>query len=233
MSSQISIVDLWVATATQSLAATWSGAVPASAREQLANRRPVERDRRIVQLALRRSALAAHLGQPLERVELAVGGDGRPARWQDGVCITASHHDDLTVLALGTGPVGVDIEPVNESDWDAALDAVLTEAELADLRALSPADQPRAYFACWTLKEAVMKALGEGISDRDPLSIEVSLPPTPPELRRLDGSTPAEPWALRIVSVASAHQISLAVPGVREFDLRRHRWPVDLPPSSR
>lgn len=233
MPAETSIVDLWVATAHDSLATDWAGTVPASVRGQLANRRPVERDRRIVQLALRRTAIAAHVGQPLEKIELALPGEGRPTRWQHGVWLSASHHDDLTVLGIGTAPLGVDVEPVDESDWDAALDAVLTDAELADLRALPRGDQPEAYFACWTLKEAVMKALGQGISDRDPRSIEVAVLPAPPALLRLDAAAPAEPWALRTVSVSGSYQVSLAVRGVNAFELRRHVWPVDLPPGYR
>ena len=226
--SQSAVVDLWIAWASECLAADWSWAVPAHVLETLDSRRRVERNRRIVQIAVRRSVIADQLDRPVDDVELpGLATRGRPEP-VEGRWFSASHHDDVTALAIGAFPLGVDVEPEEEADWDAAVDAVLTEQELCALHALPRDEQPRAYFACWTLKEAVMKTLGEGLSDRDPQTIDVTVPPTPPALLGLDGAPPIDPWALHTATVETGYLASVAVRGTDALQLRRREWPVDL-----
>jgi 4'-phosphopantetheinyl transferase len=225
------VVDLWAATATSELAGEWSWAVPAGVVTELERRRPVERDRRIVQLALRRSVAEAQLARPLDAGELAtLTRQGQP-KSINSLRVSASHHDDLTALAVGSVPIGVDIEPEYEPDWDAALDVVLTDDELSHLRELPLSDQPRAYFGCWTLKEAVMKTLGEGLSDRDPQTVHVTLPPRPAALLCLDGAPPADRWALCTVPFSAGYVASVAARGASNIELRRYSWPLDLAPA--
>jgi 4'-phosphopantetheinyl transferase len=68
-------------------------------------------------------------------------------------------------VAIGNDrEVGVDVEQVRP---DAAIDEIAAEyfspREQAAIHRLPPADRDRAGFACWTLKEAYLKARGGGL----------------------------------------------------------------------
>jgi len=226
-------VELWIACASRDLATAWRDAIPKATADELAALREVERDRRIVQLALRRSVLAALLDRPLREIPLVTPTMGAITPPSPTVSISASHHDDMTVVAVAEGShgLGVDIEPLYEPGWDDALSDVLVDRELADIEALSTAERPGAYFACWTLKEAIMKALGEGLSDRDPKSIEVTVPPAVAQLRSLDGLDAPKGWNLATLRL-DRHVCSVAVVGAGGLFVRCRRWPVDLPPQT-
>jgi 4'-phosphopantetheinyl transferase len=233
-SARPTIIEVWFAEASRQLAAEWRNAVPEAALRELAALRDVERERRVVQLALRRSVLAASSGRAIDDVPLIASADGRIASPLPGLVLSASHHDDMTVLALAEGPraLGVDVEPVYEPGWEDAIADVLSADELRALMVLPESDRPAAYFTCWTLKEAVMKALGEGLSERDPASVEVTLPPSSAELLALDGRPPSTAWRLATVELGQ-HVCSLAVVHDLEMRVRSRRWPVDLPPAVR
>jgi 4'-phosphopantetheinyl transferase len=225
-------IQLWFAEASRQLAAEWRHAVPEAALRNLTAVREVERNRRVVQMALRRTVFAAHLGRPLREVELAADANGRIISPSPEMVVSASHHDDITVLAVADGAraLGVDVEPVEESGWDDAVGDVLSSEELSALAALPASQRPSSYFRAWTLKEAVMKALGEGLSERDPKTIEVDMAPGRARLLTLDGQTPIG-WALRTTKLAQ-HVCSLAAVGIEEMTIARRDWPVDLPPSN-
>lgn len=225
------VIDLWTCVATAALAEAWEPALPDDVRREIGRRRPTECVRRIVQLALRRSVVAAYLSRNTDDVAMWIDESGGIVLPVGSLALNASHHDDATVLAIGHDVVvGVDIEPEYEADWEAALTAVLTASELAALRSLPAKAQAHAYFGCWTRKEAVMKALGEGLSDRDPQTIEVSLPPAHPQLLALDAEKPRDPWSLVTVSPIIGYLASIAVQAPHPIELRTYRWPVDLPP---
>lgn len=224
-------VEVWIARATSELAAAWSGALEDGALCELRGFREVERNRRIVQLALRRSVVAARLRCPLRDIIVAAAPTGAMAPPSPTMAVSASHHDDLTVLAFAERrcALGVDVEPLHEPGWDDAVDEVLGEHELEALTRLPLSERPAAYFTCWTLKEAVLKALGQGLSDRDPKSIEIAVPPLPPRLVSLDGIAVKEDWGMETL-VFGQHVCSLAAVGARALLTQVRCWPVDLPP---
>jgi 4'-phosphopantetheinyl transferase len=219
-------VEVWVATASPRLASDWVATASGRFPDDLTS---VERNRRIVQIAVRRTVLAAHLRVSPEEIELHGGTDAPLSlAGSEGPALSASHHDDVTVLALADAPaVGIDIEPMLEPEWDAALDEILTGRELVALESLPEGDRPASYFTIWTMKEAVMKALGEGLGDRDPKTLEVASPPARPALLAVDAAAPAEPWAVETVRL-ERHVLSVAVRGAAGIDLRVYRWPIDL-----
>lgn len=192
---------------------------------------PAERDRRIVRAAMRRTVLSALVGLPPSELEIKAV-DGRPQLPTGlGGSLSASHHDDFTALALSPLPrVGVDAEPPFENDWDDALEEVLAVPELEALHHFPPHARPAAYFRLWTLKEAVMKALGEGLGARDPRSIEIDLR-HPPAVARIDSSSPREAWALS-TSEIDGHFVSVAQPGAQCVGIEIRRWPQDLVEAS-
>jgi 4'-phosphopantetheinyl transferase len=77
-----------------------------------------------------------------------------------------SHTKGLTLLALCLGAdVGVDTEAVRSmADLELIAESHFSESESAALQAIDPAERQRAFFRCWTRKEAFLKAHGRGLS---------------------------------------------------------------------
>ena len=82
------------------------------------------------------------------------------------VGFNVSHSGRHGLIALApSGRVGVDVEEcVPRRDFDLLSEAVFGPRERADLAAVAGGERIRLFFRLWTLKEAVAKALGTGLS---------------------------------------------------------------------
>lgn len=101
---------------------------------------------------------------------LVVGRHGKPALAAPArLHFNLSHSRDVGVVAISEdAELGVDIEQIRPmSDAAAMAAAYFTAAEQAALAACSTefgdAARDRAFFICWTRKEACLKALGIGL----------------------------------------------------------------------
>lgn len=111
--------------------------------------------------ALRRAA-ASVLGVAPEAVDLRHEASGRPV--VDGLHVSLSHSGELGAAAVAGAPVGVDVEAGGRStDVHALARRWFTAHEQAVLA--DAADPAGAFLAMWTVKEAVLKAHGRGITD--------------------------------------------------------------------
>ena len=140
------------------------------------------------QFALCRAALRAilcgELGCGNEALSFGSLSHGKPYALVGGVrapiSFNVSHGGRHGLIALAAaGRVGVDVEERKaRRDLDGIAETVFTPAEQADL-ALAAGDQKiHLFFRLWTMKEALIKALGTGFS-LDPSRFEI-----PPDLRR-------------------------------------------------
>ncbi|MEO8682508.1 MAG: 4'-phosphopantetheinyl transferase superfamily protein [Vicinamibacterales bacterium] len=76
-----------------------------------------------------------------------------------------SHTKGLIACAVTIGrEVGVDVEHVGRRLTHDVAGRFFAPREVADLKALPPAEQPRVFFDYWTLKEAYIKARGFGLA---------------------------------------------------------------------
>jgi 4'-phosphopantetheinyl transferase len=129
-----------------------------------------EHRRFVVARARLRELLAARLGEPPESIEFSYGRKGKPAlagRFaHSGWRFNLSHCEELAVYAFSrTGEVGIDVEAVHAlPEADAIAARFFSRSENDAYRALAPGDKPLGFFNCWTRKEALAKALGEGLS---------------------------------------------------------------------
>jgi len=132
------------------------------------------------------------------------------------LCFNLAHSEDLALYAISRGRrIGVDLEHLRPGlADDRVTDSVFAPREVAALHSLPPRDQERAFFACWTRKEAYVKARGEGLVM--PLdAFEVSLlPGDPPALLSMPGD-PAEVtrWSLYELNLGPDYAATLAVEG--------------------
>ena len=127
-----------------------------------------------------------------------------------------SHSRDLALYAVTWGrEVGIDLEYMHPDLADESIARrFFSPEEVRALAALPAGERKDAFFACWTRKEAYIKARGQGLSlplDR----FDVSLTPgAPARLLGTEGD-PQEAcrWSLRALEAAPGYAAALAVEG--------------------
>lgn len=149
--------------------AWWAVALPwATAGEQARARRfhrRMDALRHIVGRALVRSLLSRELGAAAASAEFVVNPWGKPALPGCGIEFSISHSGDAVWVALCRGiAVGIDVESGESVDDPLGMAQVFHPAERDALGELPAEEATGAFLRCWTRKEAVIKALGEGLS---------------------------------------------------------------------
>ncbi len=112
-----------------------------------------------------RRILAAELGREPNALQFRYNTHGKPTLdGAEGLHFSLSHSSDCAVLALSwIHAVGVDIEVPRQFDEDVA-GVVLTDAERAALARLPATERQIGFYRYWTYKEAIVKAIGCGLS---------------------------------------------------------------------
>jgi len=157
---------------------------------------PDVRLRRLVGRAALRIALGRELDRAPASLRFTTGPHGKPALEDGDVHFsTSASADDCLIAITGLGPLGVDVEhvvPRRELDRIAATRFASREAE--SIARLDGDRRLRAFYRCWTVKEAYLKARGIGLSiplDR----VVVSVDEGPPAIVALDGDDPSA-WSV-------------------------------------
>jgi 4'-phosphopantetheinyl transferase len=170
----------------------------------------------LARAALRR-VLGAVTGRDPASLTFTSGPHGKPHLAGTAPPFNLSHSGNLAILAVSPGPeVGIDIERIDPRRATADLAArFFSPAENVALAA-TPEGEPRtaAFFRIWSRKEAVIKALGEGLTC--PLaSFDVSA--TPGEARllalRRPGANPAAWTLFALDHLAPGYSAAAAVIG--------------------
>ena len=137
-----------------------------------------------------------------------------------------SHSNGIALIAVGSGePLGVDIERIRKDvDTNSLAERFFSIRERAGLRALPEHLRVPGFYACWTRKEAFLKATGDGLSF--PLanfSVTVH-PERDPELEEIDGNLEAgKQWFMADLSVAEGYRAGVAIER-SDCRLETHGW---------
>lgn len=175
---------------------------------------------------LLRRVLAKYLQQTPETLVFSRGTKGKPYIANQSLQFNLSHSGHWALLGLAQGmELGVDIEPVRDTrDLLGIANNYYHPDELIQLRQREGEDQIHFFYQLWTLKEALLKAMGVGISaGLENLNftvgneIYVQLSPT------LDHPMNAGPWQfhqwrLPDTSYCALATASPATPSVAWFD---------------
>jgi 4'-phosphopantetheinyl transferase len=166
-----------------------------------------------------RTLLGRHLDLDPRRLVFATNEFGKPRLADDGqVHFNLSHCEERAVLAISdAAEVGIDLERERPIEHVDLARRYFHPNEVTAIT-VSPdeAEQRRAFFLVWTLKEAVVKALGTGLST--PLdSFAVAIGPSPPRLAVGPEGAPRTWWLH--AAMADGYCRALAVPGVGEIEL--------------
>jgi len=175
-------------------------------------------DRFIVARGLLRAILGRYLNRIPGQIEFEYNEFGKPSVLQSPggrvVDFNLSHTDELALFAFTRcGPVGVDIERMRtDLISESVAEQFFSIKEQSDLKRLSLGERDRAFFNCWTRKEAFVKARGQGLSlplDQFDVSVLPDEDVTLLDVR--DSETDAANWTLREILVGDNHVAAIAI----------------------
>ena len=167
-----------------------------------------------------RRILANYLRADVRQLSVQYGPQGKPALaapWSDsGIEYNVSHSNELALCALALHrELGVDIEHLRTPyNFEGVAAQFFATEEVAVLRGLSDQARLTAFFHCWTRKEAVLKAVGAGLSI--PLNrVVVSLAPQEPAavLNFADPSGGSNDWWMENLDPSPGYVGAIAAPG--------------------
>jgi 4'-phosphopantetheinyl transferase len=173
----------------------------------------------ILTRAVLRIVLASYTARSPESLSFDYSAEGKPAlkNGPADLRFNVSHTEGLAVLALvREREIGVDAEKIRpQPDAQKLAKRFFSAREQLFLGKLSGDELQRAFFRCWTRKEAYIKAKGEGLSI--PLhAFDVSLEEDQPAA--LVGTRPdpteAGRWSLYDLSVGQGYAAALTVANV-------------------
>ena len=181
-----------------------------------------------------RASLRSILGRYLHRapadVRFSYEVNGKPElvdeQNEQRLRFNVSHSSDLALLAVtGTRAIGVDLELVRDQpDCLELAKRYFSQREYQDLLTLNGEARQRAFFACWTRKEAFVKACGAGLSY--PLSdFSVSVLPGSPAMieETKPGSHAALNWFLVGLEPGAGYVGAVVIEG-QSCVVRRWDW---------
>ena len=185
----------------------------------------------VVARGLLRVILARYLDLEPAALRFVYGAYGKPALAHDtgGVALrfNLSHSGGYVLYAVThQRELGIDIERMRPgfAREGGIAERFFSPHEVAALRALPLSLQATAFFACWSRKEAYIKARGLGLAI--PLeSFDVSLTPGEPAalLHTADGPQETSRWAMQELAPVPGYAAALAVAG-HDWRLRCWRW---------
>lgn len=122
---------------------------------------------------LARHMLGEAMGISPASVRFTYAASGKPSVAGGGYEFSISHSDDIVVVAINEGPVGIDVEHIREVSPRLARKYFCDDENFyvfghepkdVDFEHMASTDIRMRFFEIWTAKEAYLKRLGEGLS---------------------------------------------------------------------
>ena len=136
--------------------------------------------------AISRMILAKYTGIEPARLAFGAGARGKPFLVDEHSvpCFNLSHSGDLMILGIADNlDLGVDVEIINDQvEWKQIAANFFNAGEMEKIASLpTEIEQLRSFYRVWTLKEAYLKARGDGLAGGLE-QVVVNLDPGNPEL---------------------------------------------------
>jgi len=191
-----------------------------------------DRDRFVASHAALRRILASYLGAAPASLVFGAGTHGKPfldaPAHGRSLRFSLSHSGDLALVAVSLErEVGVDVERVRpRADLEGFTARYFSPRERDALARVPPGDRLRAFLEIWTLKEAYLKACGDGLA-RALDAFDVTVDEAPSRLAAVRDRPGEEArWTLQRVEAGEDFAAALAVAG-RGWQLCRLDWSAD------
>jgi 4'-phosphopantetheinyl transferase len=182
-----------------------------------------DRSRFIASHGILRQILGNYLNTEPAQLEFGYQVWGKPylsGRFEtSGIRFNFSHSRSMALFAFAhEREVGIDLEFIQyQPDLDRIASKYFSPNEYELLKGLPRGQEVRAFFACWTRREAYLKALGVGLTyPTDGFDVSMAPGETPDVLRVQDNPYESARWRLEALYPAPGYAAALAVEG--------HEW---------
>jgi 4'-phosphopantetheinyl transferase len=177
-----------------------------------------DRTRALISRGLLRMLLGHYLTVPAASLRFDYSPFGKPglANIETPLRFNVSHSGELLLVGFSLErALGVDVERIRENTKVLEIaQRFFSENERSVLAALPASLQRDAFFACWTRKEAYIKAKGEGLSlPLDAFDVSFLADQPAKLIATRPDAAEAERWDLRDIEVAEGYKAALAVEG--------------------
>jgi 4'-phosphopantetheinyl transferase len=180
---------------------------------------PRDRAKFIAARAGLRRILSGYVGRDATTLRFEYGRSAKPAL-PGGPPFNLSHSGEIAVLGVAGFEIGVDVEHVRLIKEDIA-GRFFAREEIAALVAVPEERRAEAFLACWTRKEAYVKAVGDGLlMPLDEFAVSVAHDQPARMLRIGSGGTAHRQWQLFHFEPAAGYIGAIAA--------RRRGWRVVL-----
>ncbi|MCC6074283.1 4'-phosphopantetheinyl transferase family protein [Pseudomonas sp. GCM10022188] len=161
-------IAIWqVRLPAQADARDWPGLTADECERAARFRLPAERIRFAVTRSRLRQLLGDYRNTPPAALRFTHNAWGRPELVDGaGLSFNVSHSAGQALIAVSaTRRVGVDVEWIDPAlDWRGLTGLLCTPDERQAIEGAPPGARRRAFFRCWTAKEALLKAQGQGLA---------------------------------------------------------------------
>ncbi len=181
-----------------------------------------ERDRShfVVARGILRSLLSRYLHTEAHSLRFTYNQFGKPAlaveAGSHSLFFNVAHSHELALYAVTRlGAVGIDLEYMRDDlEYERIAERFFSLNEVRLFRTVPQEKRLEAFFACWTRKEAYLKARGMGLS-LDLKHFDVSLAPGEPAtlLSSREEGLDISRWSLYDLSPGAGYMAALAVEG--------------------
>ncbi|HZQ20700.1 MAG TPA: 4'-phosphopantetheinyl transferase superfamily protein [Terriglobales bacterium] len=153
---------------------------------------------------------------PPNKIRFFYQPNGKPelvaAQNNIGLNFNLSHSKDFAIIGVTLGRrIGVDVEGYRALEFLEIARRYFSPSEYRQLSALPLNELQKNFFACWSRKEAFLKALGEGIGVLLPhVSVTVAECESPKLIEFSEDSNAQLHWYLTDVQVSEGYAAALA-----------------------
>jgi 4'-phosphopantetheinyl transferase len=175
---------------------------------------PHLRDAFVISHGCLRHLLGQYLDLHPATICFSYGHKGKPSLSPESALqFNLTHSNGMAAVALTSGcQIGVDLEHIRPmNDMQQLAGQYFCPEEIDEIMSLPSKDRERAFFLCWTRKEAYIKAIGDGLScPLDSFRVTV-LPDIDARLIHIGGSrVAAEMWTLHDLGLAADYAATVA-----------------------
>jgi 4'-phosphopantetheinyl transferase len=183
---------------------------------------PHHRQRFIVAHSLLRSILGIYLGQTPASLKFLNDSKGKPYLKPNGadtgLYFNLSHSNDVALLGIVLNrQIGVDIEFIRPlSNMESIAGRYFSESEMNMILNRPEKECNQIFFNYWTIKEAYLKATGEGISGLAQMNILSCVQDNEFHHTKITDAS-NKPWSIRLIHPTPGYAAALAVEGNEAF----------------
>lgn len=165
-----------------------------------------------------RKILSKYIDSEPSELQFAYSASGKPSLSSELnkglLCFNLSHSNQYALCTVTLNrSIGIDLEYIHPApDMLSMAKHYFSPDEYETLLSLPPDMRQQAFYSLWTLKEAYLKATGEGIEGlRD---VEVILSPSDPMISVMDKNNKKEIcWKIQLFTPADNYSAGLVVKG--------------------